>query len=326
MTNTIFIEGGAYDDVKKALKQWISLYSDNLPASPFFELYKNGRGKHIIHADDKVGNEQFNYLINYLKYPEEIDYKIEIIGYTKINDTNLFPKNKIGEDIMIFIPDSDDEYDNVYWTGTDNKVYKTDFGGKTTEVNISKNYKQFPDFNIADLPDPEIFLSEHKPATKLIGEPEKEENIGKRFKIISIILGLLLIAGLFTYQNNARTFSYIYYILGLGTWTWFITDYKMLRVIKYYNLSFLIALLIFLYSYYIQKSNPFYSFFDLSGMFAILPLIFIVIQKPLRIGFKKIMKREPIVERPALSFADFIYTILLFAAPFFISWMLGIFP
>ena len=158
MRNILFIEGGAYADIKKALEQWIDPSSDVLGKGLAFGLYKDEKDRHIIKADDDLPNEQFNYLLNYLKYPEEIEYKINITGFTTITKPTVFPAERMGEEILIFIPESDDEYDNVYWVTKDNHVYKTDFGGKTFESDISKTYEE-AEFNPNGYPPPEIFYS-----------------------------------------------------------------------------------------------------------------------------------------------------------------------
>jgi hypothetical protein len=48
---------------------------------------------------------------------------------------------------------------------------------------------------------------------------------------------------------------------------------------------------------------------DLGSLF---PISLLVVQKPLRFIFKKIFKREPIVDKPPIPLEDFIYEILLF--------------
>lgn len=74
--NQIFIKGGDYSDVKKALKQWISLYSANLQNIAPFKLYNSGKGTQVIMADEKLENEMFYFLVNYLHYPEGINYSV----------------------------------------------------------------------------------------------------------------------------------------------------------------------------------------------------------------------------------------------------------
>lgn len=70
--NFIIIEGGAFVDIKKALRQWIDLYSESIDKECSLELYNNGFGKHIVKVDNRIDNERFCYLLNYLKYPENI--------------------------------------------------------------------------------------------------------------------------------------------------------------------------------------------------------------------------------------------------------------
>ncbi len=143
MENIIVLKGGEYADIRKAFDRWVEASSGTLEADLSFEFYKGGPGIFIIKADDKLPNDRFSFLLNYLVYPEDMDNRSEITGYTTIADHDFFPTEKIGEDIFIFIPADDDEYDVVYWVMKNNRVYKTDFGGKTTESVLSKIYPEF---------------------------------------------------------------------------------------------------------------------------------------------------------------------------------------
>jgi len=315
MLNTIFIEGCSYSDIKKALNQWIDLYADDFETIQKFELFNTGDVNHIIKADDKLPNNQFNYLVNYLKYPENIDYKINIKAYTKVSSPTPFPKERKGEEIMIFIPESDNEYDNVYWVGKDNNVWKTDFGGKTTHAKIQKKYEDPMQLNFQYLGTPEILVCKPEKKEKFQDKIESKTSIEKRFKTISIFLAIIALFGLLVFQTNTDLFFYSSFAFGFGSWLWFSVDYKMMRVNKFYNLSFLISAIVFVYGYYIQKKELAYSLIEEISIFTSLPLWLVIVQKPLRLFFKKIFGREPVIEKPAPSFGDFIYTILLLAIP-----------
>lgn len=319
MNNILFIEGGTYTDIKKALGQWLDASTDILTPGLFFELYKNGRGKHIVKADDKLENEQFNYLLNYLKYPEDIDYKIEVTGVTTIFEPTVFPIERIGEEILIFIPESDDEYDNVYWVTKDGQVFKTDFGGKTFESNVLKIHEE-PEFNPDEFPPPENFYSKRVADNPIdtIGPEVNEEIIGKRFRVFSILIGALIFFSLLFYKNPS-VFLDINKVIVFATLAWFVTDYTMLSTNKYFNLSFLFAIAIVSYGYLVRQSHPFYKFVGNLEWTLSIPLIFLIVQKPLRIGFKLIMKREPVLEKPLPSFVDFIYIALLFVSVILIT-------
>src|SRR6185369_17354453 len=172
-----------------------------------------------------------------------------------------------------------------------------------------------PDLNLEELAPPEIFLTEQQKTSKFKDEPENESSIKNRFKIISILLSVVLIVGLFVFETDTKLFFYVCLTAGLGSWVWFFSDYKMMRVNKFFNLSLAVAIVIFLYGYYIQKKNLLYSFSYYYSFFTSAPLIVVLIQKPLRLLFKKIFNREPVIEKPTPSAADFFYTILLLVVP-----------
>ena len=134
--NLIFINGGAYANIKKALRQWMTTYSDDLPDDLTFEIYKNARGKHIIKADERLNNWLFYFLINYLNYHEVIEHKVEIEGFTTGKDNDVLKDKKL----IVYISPDDKDGDNVYVTTTENNNYKVDFGGKITEADENKPY------------------------------------------------------------------------------------------------------------------------------------------------------------------------------------------
>ena len=318
MENIIKIKGGSYTDVKKALRQWINLYSDNLDKSLIFELYKNGQGNHLIKADDRLDNENFFFLVNYLKYPENIDYKINIEGYTAGKDYKEFQN----QNILVYIAQNDKDYDTVNVVTEGNKIYKVDFGGKIKEISDNIYYSSL---NIADLSNPET-LKVNKSIKKdkdqeAIESPAKVE---KRFKIISII-ALIIIAGTFLiFSNDRDLFVKITFFTGMGIGAWFFGDYKMLQIDKFYIFCLFIAGLFLGYGVLLKNTildNV--ELIDLGSLFAV---SFLIIQKPVRLLYKQIFKREPEIVNQGDSsakFWDIAYTIILFLSlviiPFLIT-------
>ena len=150
MNNLIKIEGGDYNDIKKALQQWIN-GSDDLLDGFIFNLYTNGQGKHFIQADERLDNGDFYSLVNYLYYPEDIEYKADIKGFAIGKDNNIL-KDK---HLLVFIPPTDKEYDNVYVATSENENYKIDFSlfGKIKESNERRIYRQPTDLTFGN---PEI--------------------------------------------------------------------------------------------------------------------------------------------------------------------------
>jgi len=109
--NLILIKGGSFNDVKKALHQWIEINSDNLDALLKFYLYDEGKGNYIIIAEEELENEKFNSLIIYLKYPDDIFYDIEIEGYTTAHDEKIYPQEALNKRLLIYLLEEYKEYD-----------------------------------------------------------------------------------------------------------------------------------------------------------------------------------------------------------------------
>ncbi len=298
--NLIVIKGGSYIDVKKALKQWINLYSKDLQDGLAFQLYKNGRGNHIIQADKKLDNERFYYLINYLNYPEGIEYKIEIEGFTTGKENNKLQ----GQNLLVYISPDDKDYDNVFVTTSENENFKVDFGGRIIETNESKIF-QLPNDIIFD--SPETIVVEQKQSIRTQIESESTENqLKKRFTIISTIL-ISAFALTYLILKDDESFFIINYIIAFVVWGWLFIDYKILQIDKLYYRAVLLGILILGCRYLPDSYNNHPLFLTGTSM----PLLLLIIQRPMRFVFKHLMKREPVVEKPAPSFADFIYIITL---------------
>lgn len=300
--NLIIIKGGAYNDIKKALRQWINLYSNDLPDGLTFKIFKNGRGNHIIQVDTSLDNESFFYLISYLNYPEDIDYKIDIEGYTTGKDKNQL-KDK---DLLVYILSADKEYDNVFVATSENENFKIDFGGKITETVENKIFN-YPTELIFEYPET------IKINRKAIVHKEEKINTNRlenRFKIFSIITFSLTIIGLIVNLFEPEIFRKISFFLGLGIGLWFFHDYKMLQSDKLYLYCLCIAAgyLLFILAINGEFNKGILDF----G--AIYPITFLIVQKPTRLLYKTIFNREPEVERPPKSYWDIPYMMILFLA------------
>jgi len=311
MENFIVIKDSSYDDIKKALLQWIELYTDDLTFEVIFELYKINDETFLIKVDKRIENEDFNYLVNYLCYPEDFDYTFNTQGYTVAKNKELYPSEIIGKKLQVYVPDDDKEYDIVYAQTEDHEIYKIEFKGKVYKINDLKAFN-YPNIDIGQLSKPEkiklskVDIKEKQKKTEIV-------NIKKRFKIIPIVIGFILllnILSLFVIVNNSiGTITSNILIIGLGVW--FFGDYKMLQINKYYNYSILIAILILAYANLIDYYLPYRL--DVIKLGGSSPLSLLIFQKPLRLIFIRLFKREPIVDKIDSSFLDYIYQIILFS-------------
>lgn len=306
--NLIKIKGGLYDDIKKALRQWIVLYSKDLESNIKFELYKIGQESYLIATDKRLNNEKFNFLINYLRYPEGIEYNISIEGYSTVRDEKIYPKNLLNKKIIVYVPDNDKEYDNVFVTTEDNETFKIDFGGKVLRQNESKTFF-IPDIDTNLLQRPEkIALNKQELAE--IEKEKSEKNLKKRFIIVLaliIIVAAINSLSLFVIPHNEISIITTF-ILVFIVGAWFHWDYKMLRIDKYYIYSFIVAVVDLFYGLLIREHLSDNDIFLYYGFY--FPVIYLIVQKPLRLFFIRKFDREPIIERDS-SLWDGAYGIAL---------------
>jgi hypothetical protein len=309
MTNFIIIKGNPYDNVKNSLELWLGNYADNSELEGLnFELYKKNDAEFIIKADEKLPNEFFSYLVNYLTYPEGLEGRMNVVGYTIISDNKIFSTEAAGTEVMLFIPEADKDHDNVYWVTRSGHVYKTSFGHRTSRIETTKKFQE-QDVNLTELETPEIFQYKYEKNN----EPEVIETEEDRTKWVKFLAILTIIAILFSlvFYSEPSTFTGIAEFIGFGFAGWLFIDYRTLQTPKLYNYSLLIALGVSLFGYIVIRSNIFYKYFGDIQFMTTLPLIFLACQKILRLTFIKILDREPEIDMPIKTFADFIYMIAL---------------
>jgi hypothetical protein len=258
----------------------------------------------MIKADNRLDNERFFYLVNYLNYPEDIEYKVDIEGFTIGKDEYML-KNKI---LLVYIPPNDKEFDNVFVTTSENENFKVDFGGSVSMQAEGERFR-LPDKLALD--NPEIIKVNKKEASR-IQQQKNSDNLKKRFHIISLIaLGAYLLNLLVpVFSNDLILFEKTTWFICISVGMWFCADYEMLSHNKYYFKCFWIAIGALLYGYLI--GNHFISSF-LETIFAasVAPLTLLIVQWPTRRVYKLIFQREPTTLDKSGPWADLPYTLIL---------------
>ncbi|NIK93218.1 hypothetical protein GZ212_13730 [Mangrovimonas sp. CR14] len=306
MKNIIEIKGASLNDVKQALENWIDLYSDNFSSKLDFKIFDNGIDRQIIIADNLLDNKHFFYLLNYLKFPEGIEYNVEIKGLAKGKNID---KRLNDKELLVYISKNDKEFDNVYVVTTENKHYKIDFGGKVTQQADNKFYSTF---DMSNLKNP-LTLS-IKANHKRLKEDKLELKISKRFKIVFYISIIAILIHFFVpyLTDNVKIIEKWTLFTGMGIGLWFFMDYEMLRINDFYIKSLLVAVGFFCYGYLFRNYYQ-ENIFDLNSVSFIYPLSLLIVQYPIRQLYKVIFNREPEVDKHG-KFADLIYTMILFFA------------
>lgn len=301
--NTIHIANTDYSVIKTALKQWIELYIEDLDPNLTFKLYKYSETLTIIELNQAIENKYFNFLINYLTYPDNQRDFISVKGFTVITDNQIFSKNHLGKSVQIYVSKNDIEYDNVNAVLTSGETYKIDFGGKTTKIDDEISYSN-----------PEIEFRNKKSETIIVDKKELTENqfntkikgFNRRFLWISniYILGLIILSYL-TY--NSDYFEGLMIVFSLGLFMWIMIEHEFLKVNKHYLKMLSLAIFLSVYGYFIAEENS-----DELWLFTTrVGLSFLLLYQLLRYFFKLIFKREPKFDDKSKVIEDRIYSILL---------------
>jgi hypothetical protein len=134
------------------------------------------------------------------------------------------------------------------------------------------------------------------------------KKIYKRFKIISVIALALFLGGLLIPFFNKPFFVDYSLALSWGIGFWLLGDYEFLQVNRLYVYCLLFALVFNVYGFIANV------YCDAKGdlrLFSVNLLLLLLIQRPLRLIFIFLFKREPAPDKPMPSFWDFIYYMLL---------------
>ncbi len=317
LNNILFVRGGSYADVKKALRQWIDSYESQLKADAVFKIYKNGRGNHVIQADESLDNMLFYFLVNYISYPEGIDYSVKVEGFTK--GTNI--SRLIGKKLLVVLPKIDTEYDNVLLVTEDNQCYKMDFGGKLTESSEVCLYQE-PSFVISETPE----VLKVNSVKKQKDTSDDEKSIEKRLKWGLIAIVIVHVFNFFVIRPSSISrdvsFENVTFFMFIGISLWFFWDYKLLRNYKRYLKCIGLVAGLLIYVYQLSKMELLdVSKYELA--LAVFPFVFLLLQWPLRLLFIRVFNREPVMERRPDSFGDALYSIILLFGAMLISLNLG---
>ncbi|ASV30753.1 hypothetical protein [Maribacter cobaltidurans] len=302
MQGLINVKGYSEKYLKLAIRQWIDLYLESLYNERTFNLFQLEDSIQI--RIDNISNQLFFFLINYLKYPEDIKGPIEILGYTGGDETSDFK----GQDILIYIPSDDTEYDNVYVVTENNNHFKIDFGGGIKKVN-----SRIPEF-FKLTPVSTSSINTITVYTKMSVYPDKKQffkTIEGRFAIISLALLIFLVFHFLYINGNSDMMEKerVTWFLYAGVSIWFYIDGEILKKDILYLGCFAIAIILMVYGGNFVNNFPIIITEKL-GPFTLMPLAFLMLQWPLRRIYKGLFKKEPKTDRGG-GITDFIYSMAL---------------
>ena len=228
----ICVKNCTKEELKTILNDWIVLNVNGLKSKMIFEIAEINPTVFVLAVDRSIDDTDFFYMVNYFAYPVDFKKTFEAEGYT----TATKHKTLLNKKIYVFNNEreneKEDEFDNVWITTEDNETYKFDFGGKFKKMDFAGKYKTL---NIDDLSltyeQINIDKKELLEKAKKREEEKSNRNVGKRFKIISTILFVLIpLAFLINkhfpfFQKNSD--EMLVFSCSALVAMWFLFDYKI---------------------------------------------------------------------------------------------------
>lgn len=149
----IIIKGTNYDNIKKASQQFCKMYNQQ-DTITIPNLTKISDSSFAITFPYDLPFDTFCFFVNYLYYPNDIFYKADIKAWATTKPTDIWITDKsANKKVMLYIPDDDKEYDNVYLTTQDNIGYKLGFAAGHEEELLNQPKEKYiaPTINLDDL-------------------------------------------------------------------------------------------------------------------------------------------------------------------------------
>lgn len=132
-------------EVEDAINGFIKQYEDNGDKVDRPQVTQQEENTFMICLPDTTPYYFFCYWVNYLVYSNERKkYNNNITGWFEVSANAKLFQNQI---LMVYVPETDTEYDNVYFTTKDNLCYKQEFGGGASlkqQKNVYRKYSDIP--------------------------------------------------------------------------------------------------------------------------------------------------------------------------------------
>ena len=312
MINTIIVNHCSYSILKAALSKWISENKDQARKASSFEIHSPEAQRHIIKIGAEIDNKLFMSLVLGLGTSEDVYGSLNVIGFTKVNNSSVFTAEPTGKPVMMFVPK--DAHDTVHAVTADNKGYKISTSGIAEETEAKRTYYE----PVIGNSKPVELISEVATIKKKDKGRSLKAKRQKRFNIISVIIIIAYIINLLVQIKNPSQFLFNHYMLGAAVATWFFIDYKLLQVDELFYKSLVLALLLLGYGYFVfGKYETYPDLIYLTGGVT-LPFTFLVLQRVFRFIFILFLDREPKVEEKS-GFWNSVYFVVLMSSPVFLS-------
>lgn len=123
----VLVEDVSETDMKKILQDFCNSYNeDSVRAVP--RLHPLSENKFAVTFPYNISFDLFCYFINYVNYPTDFERSFKTLGWatTASGDAWINAQN-VNKKVMLYLSETDTEYDNVFMTTADNQGFKMGF-------------------------------------------------------------------------------------------------------------------------------------------------------------------------------------------------------
>jgi len=123
----VLVEGVSENDLSKILQMFCNSYNRKaFQALP--RLIQLSDNQFAVTFPYDINFEIYCYFINYVNYPPGFDRHFKTVGWATTTPSDSWITEKsVNKNVMLYISDFDEEYDNVFLTTSDNVGYKLGF-------------------------------------------------------------------------------------------------------------------------------------------------------------------------------------------------------
>ena len=129
-------------EITQAINDFMVINENNHPQRP---SVKQSDDRFILQFPDSTPYDLFCYWVNYIVYSnKEKRYNDNVLGWFEVGAGATGAWTQFaGQKLMFFVPESDNEFDNVYFITEDNRCFKQEFDWKgklKTQNKVMKEY------------------------------------------------------------------------------------------------------------------------------------------------------------------------------------------
>lgn len=124
----VFISGISAEDVQKTSQDFANSYWNRGDGVEILiHTSKTNKTEHVIKLNNSDDFQLFTFLVNYLAYSKSGGERLQPRGYWKIKAGQHISNQVPLEKVMLFVPLTDDEFDNVYAVSKSGQSMKLGF-------------------------------------------------------------------------------------------------------------------------------------------------------------------------------------------------------